>query len=77
MGMFGPLRVRGEVVYVGGHDDFDRIGGQVRSHIAAIDVSTGLATPWDPNVNPNRIGAIFALLAEGGDCLCRRRFQYY
>jgi hypothetical protein len=46
----------GSTLYVGG--EFETIGGQPRSCIAALDAETGLATPWDPNVvafDPNPI----------------------
>jgi hypothetical protein len=36
---------------------FTNIGGQPRSHIAALDAATGLATGWDPNAN-NELSAI-------------------
>lgn len=41
--------VNGSTVYVGG--DFTSIGGQARNYVAALDVSTGLATNWNPNAN--------------------------
>lgn len=34
------------VVYVGG--DFDQVAGQARRAVAALDMSTGLATGWNP-----------------------------
>ena len=40
------LAVSGQTVYVGG--DFDSIGGQMRSAIAALDARTGKATAWNP-----------------------------
>jgi len=50
------LAVSGNVVYVGG--DFrdtpgssTSIGGRERNYIAALDIATGTATPWDPNAN--------------------------
>lgn len=41
------LAVSGSKVYVGGH--FNRIGGQSRSGLAALDAATGQATAWNPN----------------------------
>jgi hypothetical protein len=56
------------VVYAGGR--FDNIGGQTRNRIAALDVSTGLATAWDPNAGPNRVNTLGAppgSVYAGGD----------
>ncbi len=39
----------GSILYVGGN--FNKIGGQERNNIAALDTSTGLATEWNPDVN--------------------------
>ena len=36
----------GSILYVGGN--FDRVGGQERHNLAAIDTKTGLATNWNP-----------------------------
>src|SRR5216684_6714304 len=41
--------VSGNTVYAGGL--FSAIGGQPRYNLAALDVSTGLATDWNPNPN--------------------------
>jgi hypothetical protein len=41
------LAASGSILYVGGNFTF--IGGQVRSNAAALDTSTGLATPWNPD----------------------------
>ena len=41
----------GAKVYVGG--DFTSIGGQVRHHLAALNTDTGLATSWNPGVEPD------------------------
>jgi flagellar hook capping protein FlgD/beta-propeller uncharacterized protein DUF5122 len=44
------LAVGGGKVYAGG--DFNYLGGQSRSHIAALDTAaTGNATSWNPNAN--------------------------
>jgi hypothetical protein len=40
------FEVSGSTVYACG--SFTSIGGQSRSHIAALDATTGLATDWDP-----------------------------
>jgi len=37
------------VVYAGG--SFTTIGGQTRNHLASLDLTTGLATSWNPDVN--------------------------
>lgn len=39
----------GSTVYASG--GFTFIGGQSRNRIAALDVTTGLATAWNPNAN--------------------------
>jgi len=41
------IAVDGDTVYVGG--SFANIGGQQRMGIAALDISSGLATDWNPN----------------------------
>jgi len=43
------VRVHGNLIYVGG--DFTFAGGEPRAFIAAIDGTTGLATPWDPGTS--------------------------
>ena len=47
--MVNAIAVAGSVVYVGG--SFTFIGGIVRNHIAALDVTTGEATAWNPNAD--------------------------
>jgi hypothetical protein len=49
------IEVSGKTVYVGGN--FRSIGGRDRNCIAALDATTGLATPWDPN--PTGIGGFY------------------
>jgi hypothetical protein len=53
------LAVSGTTVCAGG--GFTSIGGQNRSHIAALDAGTGLATPWNPGAN----GAVECLAVSG------------
>jgi hypothetical protein len=47
----------GDVVYLGG--EFTAVGGEPRSRLAAIDVSTGSVTSWNPGADGN----VYALLA--------------
>lgn len=50
------LSISGSTIYVTGR--FNSIGGQNRNRIAALDLATGLATPWDPNANNDVYTAI-------------------
>src|SRR5207245_5125715 len=50
----------GGTVYAGGN--FASIGGQIRNGVAALDVSTGMATGWNPNLG----GRVNALVVSGG-----------
>jgi hypothetical protein len=50
----------GGTIFIGGA--FTMVGGQPRNNLAAIDVSTGSVTSWDPNTN----GVVYAL-AVGSD----------
>ena len=43
-------------VYVGGF--FFNVGGQARSHVAALNISTGLASSWDPDVFGRQVSTI-------------------
>src|SRR5262249_6874141 len=43
------LALSGSLLYVGGR--FGNIGGQFRGKVAALDVTTGAATGWNPNAN--------------------------
>src|SRR6266849_1384519 len=51
--------VSGHTAYAGGV--FSAIGGQPRYNLAALDVSTGLATDW----NPHAIGSVYSLAING------------
>ena len=53
------LALSGSTLYAGGA--FTGIGGKPRNCMAALDVSTGLATDWDPKSN----SAIYALVISG------------
>jgi hypothetical protein len=53
------LAVSGSTVYLGG--SFSGAGGAVRSNIAAVDATTGLATSWSPNAN----GFVRAMVVSG------------
>jgi trimeric autotransporter adhesin len=61
------LAISGSTIYVGG--DFDAIGGQPRSYIAALDAVTGDATSWNANANSTvtslAVVAGFAVYAGG------------
>lgn len=54
------IEVAGGVLYVGG--SFTQIGGQARKGLAAVDLSTGAATNW----NPSPSGAVFEIEIIGG-----------
>jgi len=50
------LETDGTLIYAGG--TFTSIGGQLRSHLAALDATTGNATSWDPNPDGQHIATI-------------------
>jgi trimeric autotransporter adhesin len=69
---FHPVAVeamvlRGHVLYVGGR--FSSVGGRSRSHLAAVDVQTGIAIDWAPEAdNEVRCLALDAgVVYVGGD----------
>jgi hypothetical protein len=45
------LHVAGSTLYVGGF--FERVAGQRRASLAALDAATGKATSWNPGVGPS------------------------
>jgi hypothetical protein len=53
------ITISGSTVYVSG--EFTGIGGQTRNGLAALDASTGNATPWNPNAD----GRVSALAVSG------------
>jgi hypothetical protein len=52
------LVVSGSTVYAGGH--FNAMGGQPRENLAALDVTTGLATAWNPGADAD----VWTLVAD-------------
>jgi trimeric autotransporter adhesin len=52
-----------ETLYVGGL--FTSIGGQLRNRIAALDITTGQATPWNPDAGGGSNGQVTALRVHG------------
>lgn len=62
------LLVRGRVLYVGG--SFKVIGGAARQGLAALDLSSGAATSWDPKATRDFVaGAYFNAIVASGDTL--------
>ena len=63
-GAIYAMVLSGSTVYVGGNfggGTSNRIGGQYRNRIAALDATTGAATDWDPNAN----GTVRSILVNG------------
>ena len=63
------IMVHGRTVYVGG--DFTSIGGQRRSHLAALNGVTGQLLPWNPQVDY----AVEALAVAGGTIVAGGHFE--
>jgi hypothetical protein len=62
------LLVKDTTLYVAG--SFKTIGGQYREGLAAVGVSSALATPWDPHTySASEFGAYFTAVALSGDTL--------
>jgi hypothetical protein len=62
-------------VYVGGF--FFNVGGQARGHVAALNINTGLASSWDPDVFGGR--ELITLVANTVDLVggsCRYRIHH-
>ena len=64
------LAVSGTTVYVGG--GFDSIGGQGRNNIAALNMTTGNAIPWNPDAN----GIVRTLTVSGTKVYAGGLFTY-
>jgi hypothetical protein len=62
--------VSGNTVYVGG--TFANIGGQFRNNIAALDITTGAATAWNPSID----GPVYALSVSGKSIYIGGDFRY-
>jgi hypothetical protein len=63
------MALSGSLLYAGGN--FNAIGGQPRSRIAALDVATGLATPWNPGAD----STVRAIFPHGGTVFAGGSFQ--
>ena len=63
------LDISGSSVYVGG--DFTNIGGQARNRLAAIDITTGNATAWNPDVDYY----VFDVVVSGSTVYAGGRFS--
>src|SRR5205807_8881587 len=58
------LAVSGSTVYAGGN--FGSIGGQSRTCLAALDATSGSATPWDPTLSSQYGCYVKSLALSGG-----------
>jgi len=67
-GGINAVLISGNIVYVAGL--FDNIGGQQRNNLAAIDIITGNATQWNPNVT-NGVGVYGGMVR--GICIKGKR----
>jgi len=47
------MLISGSTMYMGG--TFTKVGGTDREYLAAVDISTGLLTSWDPNFDDSRV----------------------
>ncbi len=56
---FNALASDGSTLYAAG--DFAAIGGQPRKNIAALDVTTGAATSWNPNPETGQVISVRAI----------------
>jgi hypothetical protein len=61
------LAVSDSALYLGGH--FADVGGSPRSHLAAVDPSTGQTLGWDPGVGRSDVDTRVDALALGSDTL--------
>ncbi len=65
LGHVYDIIISNNTIYAGGY--YDSIGGQIREGLAALDATTGSATPWDPGTvgTPGIVNA----MAMGGNNL--------
>lgn len=54
------MAISGSTVYAGG--SFWTIGGEIHNHVAALDMTSGTITAWNPNIN----GVVNALAVSNG-----------
>jgi trimeric autotransporter adhesin len=74
-GVVTALARSGSLLYVGG--GFSTIGGQFREKLAALDVETGNATPWNPTVTYSMATAeINAIVVSGSTIYVAGNFDY-
>lgn len=57
------LALSGGTIYIGG--GFDGIGGEERQNVAALELSTGNLTDWNPNVAGNFSNIVFTMEQVG------------